>query len=171
MTGSDNCCDSDHSFYWFRREADGRFGPRRAIGVKVGDEKNFFLESIRVALADWDGDGQIDVISSLRGLHHTKGPWSAEAGEIHATERVDDEANGQMTITQPIVVDWDRDGRPDLLTATWEPSTSSQIPIYQVTWSRNLGATGRIRLDPPCTILRLAASEPDRGTQHGGLGW
>ena len=85
VTGSDDCCDHEPGFHWFRRGADGRFTAQGEILVHVagiqtepvstgsGNLENMIqpLDRFRmmVRLADWDGDSQLDLLVARVEYH------------------------------------------------------------------------------------------------------
>ncbi|MCO6459607.1 MAG: VCBS repeat-containing protein [Pirellulaceae bacterium] len=69
----------------------------------------------KLCLADWDGDGRLDLLVNgrnvdwLRNVSTAKRPWTfAAAGPL-------DDRHLAGHTTSPTVVDWNRDGRPELL--------------------------------------------------------
>jgi FG-GAP-like repeat len=87
VTGSDNCCDPEPGFYWFRRGSDGKFTAQPKVRVKVplGED---LMPRLRATVADWDGDGWLDVaVNQTRirpAIHMSEGAWSAAATEVVA---------------------------------------------------------------------------------------
>jgi hypothetical protein len=96
VTGSDDCCGHEPGFHWFRRGADGRFTAKGEILVRVAGlpAESVWLDRfrMRVRLADWDGDGRLDVLAvdtrSKGRIARTRGPWDAAAGAVEATAEV-----------------------------------------------------------------------------------
>ena len=74
LTGSDNCCDREPGFYWFRRTADGHSKARRKVRVKVRGSEEMIMARFRAALSDWDGDGRLEVVAAAR---------RDQAGSVH----------------------------------------------------------------------------------------
>jgi FG-GAP-like repeat len=199
VTGSDDCCDREPGFHWFRRGADGRFAAKGEVLVRVAgipteprspssgvvnleELENFDRFRMMVRLADWDGDGRIDVLAvdtrSRGRIARTRGRWDAAAGAVEATAEVERSPRTAEVIAQPVAVDWDGDGRLDLITAgnsTGPPG--AQIYPRRVSWQRNEGTPTFPRLGPrqlltsiedwgPC--LGLDAADFD-GTGRPGL--
>ena len=166
VTGSDDCCDREPGFYWFRRGADGRFTAKGEVLVRVAgilteprsrsleELQNFDLRfRMKVRLADWDGDGRLDVLAAdtrSRGrIARTRGRWDAAAGAVETTAEVERSPNTADVIAQPVAVDWDGDGRLDLITAgnTTGPPGARIYP-RRVWWQRNEGTPTLPRLGP-----------------------
>jgi hypothetical protein len=165
LTGSDNCCDSEPGFYWFRREADGHFQAQPKVQVKVGEYEPF-MPRFRATLADWDGDGRLEVVASLTritpGLYRSDRDWSL-AAEVHAPRPV--EGSPDWLDHQPCLTDWDHDGRLDLI---------ARLSTSTIAWHRNLAEAGEPRLGAAQALLSL----PDGATVAGlsaddwdGDGW
>jgi FG-GAP-like repeat len=97
-----------------------------------------------VALADWDSDGRLDVVAALSiavpGLYRSVGAWSP-AAEVTAARPV--EGSPIDFYLQPCVVDWDRDGRLDLVIA--QPSG--------IAWYRNIAEAGEPLLERSRVLL------------------
>jgi len=177
LTGSDNCCDREPGIYWFRRGADGRFAAQPKVRVNVPGNRQM-RSSLRVALADWDGDGQLDIIANQTELgpwlHMSEGAWSVDS-EVTAS-RVVHGAPAERN-HQPCVLDWDRDGRLDLIVAEFRDQADNKPAIFEINWHRNLSASGAPKLDGPdrqiVTLLTIPYNELD-GLSAGdwdGDGW
>jgi FG-GAP-like repeat len=119
--------------------------------VKVPGEE-ILMPRFRITLADWDGDGWLDVIvnqTRIRpAVYLSDGAWSAGAAEVVAANPV--AGSPQTLFTQPCIVDWDRDGRLDLVVAEYRILSDGKTVVYDLAWHRNLSTSG-----PP----RLAGSE------------
>ena len=69
----------------------------------------------KLCFADWDADGRLDLlvnstsVNLLRNVSTAETPWT-----FHDEGPIDDTRLAGHT-TSPTMVDWDRDGRPDLL--------------------------------------------------------
>jgi hypothetical protein len=156
-TGSDDCCDHEPGFHWFRRGSDGRFTAKREVLVRVAGlppEPTGEIARFRmmVRLADWDGDGRLDVLAvdtrSTGPISRTRGPWDA-AGPVEAAAVVEGSPPTADVNAQPVVVDWDGDGRLDLITAD-HAVNSPEDPVYtcRIWWQRNEGTPRSPRLGP-----------------------
>jgi hypothetical protein len=158
VTGSDDCCDHSPGFHWFRRGADGRFTAEGEVLVRVAGmpaEPISTLDRFRmtVRLADWDGDGRLDILAvdtrSRGRIARTLGRWDAAAEAVEATAEVEGSPTTSEVNVQPVVVDWDGDGRLDLITADNAPATSgARTYTCRVWWQRNEGTPGSPRLGP-----------------------
>ena len=167
MTGSDDCCDAEPGFHWFRRGADGRFAAKGEVlvhlagiqtePISTGSGKledmieplNRFRMTVR--LADWDGDGRLDILAvdtrSSRRIARTRGRWDASQA-VDATAEVEGSPSTAELRAQPVVVDWDGDGRLDLITATFGTPGVQWYPPCQIWWQRNEGTPNIPRLGP-----------------------
>jgi hypothetical protein len=169
LTGSDNCCDKEPGFFWFRRERDGRLVAQPKVRVRVADDSPQFMSRLRVALADWEGDGQIDIVAAQTetspALYHSRGAWSV--GEpVAATLALD--GSPEWVATQPCFIDWDLDGRLDLVyEAVRHSQDGTGAAFSDVMWQRNTGATGAPRLSKPCRLTTLPAFEMATGLSVG----
>ena len=170
LTGSDNCCDREPGVYWFRRESNGRFTAQPKVRLK-GGWGELFMPQFRAALADWNGDGHPEFVIALTGtspaLYREQRPWVL-APEI--VERVAVVGSPDRIEHQPCLVDWDRDGRLDLVTFRYRERGPGNPSIPEVTWQRNVATAGDPRLGEPQVVLTLAESEIPVGLS-GRLGW
>ncbi|CAN5654008.1 hypothetical protein BH23PLA1_BH23PLA1_14360 [soil metagenome] len=172
LTGSDDCCDHEPGFYWFRREENGRFTAQPKVHVQVADgEVVLFMSRFRVALADWDSDSRPDLIVSATNLYSStkddrpsslyisEGAWSVAGGEVAAPRPV--EGAPEHLLQQPCVVDWDGDGRPDLITRTSTYQGGGRPFLSSVRWQRNIAGEGERgpRLAEPQVLLELPEGE------------
>jgi len=117
----------DHEGYlaWFRRERRGDalallppqriFTDRDGAPLRLNDGHAGRSGRRKLCLADWDGDGRIDLlvnsknVSLMRNVSTDERPWSfQDMGPLS-----DHRLAGHTT--SPTTVDWDRNGRPDLL--------------------------------------------------------
>jgi hypothetical protein len=91
LTGSDNCCDLEPGFYWFRRGSDGKFTGQPKVRVKVPTGEGV-TPRLRATVADWDGDGWLDVAviqtRTRPAILMSEGAWSAAATEVVAATPV-----------------------------------------------------------------------------------
>jgi len=172
LTGSDNCCDREPGFFWFRREADGHFTRQPKVRVTVGGNGTI-MSQFRATLADWDGDGRLDVVAAVSGtgsgLYRSERAWSP-AAEVAATRPV--EGSPEDLNHQPCVVDWDRDGRLDLVMFTY--NRTSEKCLSEVVWHRNVARAGMPRLAGPQRLLVLPELETATGLSTDdwdGDGW
>jgi hypothetical protein len=187
VTGSDDCCDHSPGFHWFRRGADGRFTAEGEVLVRVAGmpvEPISTLDRFRmtVRLADWDGDGRLDILAvdtrSRGRIARTLGRWDAAAEVVEATAEVEGSPTTSEVKVQPVVVDWDGDGRLDLITADNAPwSPGARTHSRRVWWQRNEGTPTLPRLGPRQlltsiedwgSVLGLDAADFD-GTGRPGL--
>jgi hypothetical protein len=168
LTGSDNCCDNEPGFFWFGRDVLGRFIARPKVRVKVGDDSRGFMPRLMVALADWEGNGRLDIVAVLSptqpGLYHSRGLWSPYE-PVGATRPV--EGSPDSVGTQPCIVDWDRDGRLDLVYEADRYPADFTAVFSDVVWHRNIGAAGVPRLSEPRRLTTLPALETASGLSVG----
>jgi FG-GAP-like repeat len=168
LTGSDNCCDNEPGFFWFGRDVDGRFIARPKVRVRVGDDFPGFMSRFMVALADWEGNGRLDIVAALShtrpGLYHSHGVWSP-AEPVGATRPV--EGSPDWVGSQPCCIDWDGDGRLDLVYEADRYPADGTAAFSEVVWHRNIGAAGVPRLSEPCRLTLLPALETATGLSVG----
>lgn len=157
VTGSDDCCDHEPGFHWFRCGADGRFTAKGESLVRVAGipAESVWLDRfrMRVRLADWDGDGRRDILAvdtrSRGRIARTRGRWDAAAGAVDATAEVEGSPETAEVKAQPVVVDWDGDGRRDLITADHALATpDARAYTCRLWWQRNEGTPVSPRLGP-----------------------
>jgi hypothetical protein len=159
VTGSDDCCDRKPGIHWFRRGADGRFTAQGEILVRVAgiqtepkstgagnieqgiQPRNRFRMMVR--LADWDSDRQLDVLAvdtrSKGRIARTRGRWDPAAGAVETTAEVEGSPPAAEVNVQPVVVDWDSDGRLDLITADFRTPWDQRYLPGRIWWQRNEG--------------------------------
>lgn len=124
----------------------------------------------RVGVADWDRDGVPDLLYGRfrhAGLYVTRGPLDLSGEELRGFRRVKLDPDGPLT-TAPVVLDWDRDGRPDLLLGTTGPAGPG---VY---WYRNLSDAGGPRFAPGVRLIPDPAGETVQGLvaiDWDGTGW
>lgn len=70
----------------------------------------------KFCFADWDGDGKIDLLVNTRSVNLLRNVSTEPNAWRFADEGPLDERHLAGHTTSPTVVDWDHDGRPDLLT-------------------------------------------------------
>jgi FG-GAP-like repeat len=175
LTGSDNCCDPEPGFYWFRRGSDGRFTAQPKVHVQVPAE-GVFMPRLRTTLADWDGDGWLDVLANNSrihpAIHISEGAWSAAASEVSTPIPV--VGSPQSLITQPCVVDWDGDGRLDLVVAEYRILSDGKHAVYDLAWHRNRSGSASPLLAGPERLTTLPQDKAVDGLSAGdwdGDGW
>ena len=179
VTGSDDCCDQEPGFHWFRRGADGRFTAKGEVRVRVaglppGPAGEIPRYRMTVRLADWDSDGGLDVLAvdtrSKGRVARTRGRWDADEGAVEAADEVEGSPAASEVSAQPVVVDWDGDGRLDLVTADHALATPD-APAYtcRVWWQRNEGGTGPPRLGPRQLLTSFENPGPAVGLDAADL--
>ncbi|MBI2481697.1 MAG: VCBS repeat-containing protein, partial [Planctomycetia bacterium] len=117
----------DHEGFlsFFRRSRDGdelRLAPgQRIFRDSTGQPLRLNAEQAgrsgrrKLCFADWDGDGRLDLlvnstsINFLRNISTKESPWTFQDEGL-----VDDTRLAGHT-TSPTIVDWNHDGRPDLV--------------------------------------------------------
>lgn len=169
LVSGSHCCDP-LGFHVFLRKPDGTFAPRKHFKAAFADPKAL-AEDIqvriqartRVFVTDWNRDGKPDLLMSWDyrsdKLFVALGPFDPTATEVGGFKRVPLDADRALT-TNPVVVDWDRDGRPDLLVGT----TGGDGPgVY---WFRNTADKGEPRL---AAGVRVIPAPPDTSARLHGL--
>ncbi len=163
VTGSDNCCDYEPGFYWFRRGPDDRFTAMPKVKVKLNGVDRPIRSSLRATLVDWDGDGRLDVIadtSYVRGAARmSTGPWAPASRDVIAGSTV--AGFPEVLSAQPCVVDWDRDGRLDLIATTFRTQEGGKPGAIDISWHRNVAKKGPPTLGSPVLLATIPASECD----------
>jgi hypothetical protein len=161
VTGSDDCCDHEPGFHWFRRGSEGRFTAQGEILVHVAgiqtepistdagiQPRNRFRMMVR--LADWDGDGRPDILAvdtrSKWRIAPTRGRWDAAARAVETTAEVEGSPPAAEVNVQPVVVDWDGDGQLDLITADFRTPGAEWYPPCRIWWQHNEGTPNVPRL-------------------------
>jgi hypothetical protein len=155
LSGS-NCCDP-YGLHVFRRRPDGSFEPRRHLEVEVpvADRESPTHRS-RPFLADWDGDGQPDLLFAT----------TKSSCLYVATRRPDDDQpiplrrvelpGPPCQITGNLAVaDWDGDGLLDLVLGQWHAGEFGRI-----SWFRNVGRPGEPRYQEGRTLVSGTAGPP-----------
>ena len=110
-----------------------------------------------VRLADWDGDGWLDILAvdtrSKGRIAWTRGRWDAERA-VDAQAEVEGSPLTAEVNAQPVVVDWDCDGRLDLITATFH-TPGIQWYTCRIWWQRNEGTPNVPNLGPRQLLTRF----------------
>jgi hypothetical protein len=120
-----------------RRNADGTFQDGEKLADRNGNPINADKAST-VFAADWDADGDLDLIlGSIRGdvyLVTNEGTAGEPAYGEPVRLALSDELKSHSSNSGPIVADWDADGLADLLVGMSDGS---------VLWFRNVGSAGK----------------------------
>jgi FG-GAP-like repeat len=131
--------------------------------------------SLRTALVDWDGDGRLDVVADVdevrRGLRMSEGSWSPGSLAVIAAFPV--AGCPEQIRAQPCIVDWDGDGRLDLIATRFGSGESDDPGVIEIVWHRNVSARGVPVLGSPERLTTIPASDCD-GLDAGdwdGDGW
>ena len=117
----------DHEGYlaWFQRSrrdgglvlAPGRRVFHDATGkpLRLNDREAGRSGRRKFCFADWDGDGKIDLLVNSRSVNLWRNVSTKPLEWRFSDEGPLDERHLAGHTTSPTMVDWDRDGRPDLL--------------------------------------------------------
>ncbi len=118
------CLDHEGYLAWFRREKVGEdfilrpgkriFTNRRGEPLKLNGKTAGGSGRRKICIADWDGDGKLDLLLNSRSIDLMRNvstqelPWAFDAPvQVHP-----DRLAGHTT--SPTVVDWNKDDQPDL---------------------------------------------------------
>ena len=153
------------SLYLFRRNEDGTFAAGQELAGEDGKPLNVGAAA-HVSAADWTGDGKLDlVVGNITGevflIAHT---GSGEALSFAAPQRLKD-AIGEITVAAdagPHVVDWDGDGKLDLLVG----DGAGEVRFY-----RNVGEKGSPELDAHRVLLPAAGHGMAEPGQEPKVPW
>ena len=152
------CCNEAYRFHWFRRPPDGGWGPRQEVVLDYPHDtytwQDIPMKGVRtlLAFADLNGDGVTDVIVTRpRGIDVGYGPFvpGQKVTMRPLTPRVEPGQSSLTLYDNPCVVDWDGDGRLDVV------FPMSRYPDHAtgVSWCRNVGTKAAPKLAPPEPIL------------------
>lgn len=154
------CCLKPDGFYVFLRQPDGRFGPRRRVGLRIpGDiaEDEYPTNGIKtkVAVVDWNGDGHPDALigGNTRFVGVALGPLGVDR-ELPLA-RIWPAGRAPLThgSVNPCVADWDSDGRLDLILGGCFGSPADPFASPGLYLFRNVGTTRDPALSDPELLL------------------
>ena len=142
----------------------GTLGARRQIRFHQSGRKDedYYLETghPRPYLLDWDGDGHTDLVVGQPwewALYVARGPLDLD--ETIEVQRVPLPALPELPDVGPSdfqFVDWDGDGRTDLLVGAEKPRKRREDPWqWSVYWLRNTAQSGEPRYAPPVKLLEI----------------
>lgn len=157
------CCAANF-FHWFRRLPDGGWGPGQVVELDYsrgdygfGDLPWKGVQTL-LAFADLNGDGVTDVIVTRpTGIDVGYGPFvpgqKVTMRPLTPTGR--DRKPSYTAYGNPVVVDWDGDGRLDIVfpVSRWPDQATG------VSWCRNVGTKSAPALAPPQPIVPLTLCE------------
>jgi hypothetical protein len=154
LVSSSNCCDTP-AFHLFRRGADGSWSPRERLELTPPEKARGYTQGF-VTVADWNGDGEPDLLSRAgfnRGIVVAPGPFP-EGGPVAVTHDIEFTPTSRGVTDALLwdfaVADWDRDGKPDLLVRQTLPEGRGGL-----FWYRNLGGDGMPKLAEGKLLLGL----------------
>jgi hypothetical protein len=148
--------------YWFRRKASGAFA--KPVTLKRGAAPLNVGRAAAVAVADWDADGDPDlIIGTIDGkvwLVPNEGSKTRPKFRSRRRLKAGDATVAVSGDAGPCVADWDQDGKPDLLVGGAEG---------EVLWYRNVGTRTKPALAKPETLLPALRKKPPLPPKRSGL--
>lgn len=157
--------------YLFARKNSGAF----ADGVVINDKKGLPINVGRatsVALADWDGDGDLDlVVGNMEGAVYlviNEGTASKYAFGTPKPMLAGGKALTVSDLAGPTIADWDNDGSPDLLVGDGKGA----VGFY-----KNIGTksepklSARVELVPQSATANIAGKQdnPERSSMRAKI--
>jgi hypothetical protein len=136
------------ALFIFRGRGAGQFGPREEIRDRNGNPLTIGIAST-VFAADWRGTGKLDLFVGTSLGHVYVVPNEGKGKECAFGRPYRLAADGREIqipsgYSHPVVADWDRDGKLDLLVGSRAGS---------VLWYRNIGTNSEPRLAAPRTLI------------------
>ena len=139
--------------YFFRRRPKGTFAEAEILKDKLGQAVTAGRAS-SLAVADWDGDGILDlIIGNIEGgVSWVRNDGTAKRPEFAKSQplTVKGRAISAGDLAGTAVADWDGDGRLDLLLGSGKGS---------VLWYRNVGSKTKPELAAVVTLVEPVADE------------
>jgi hypothetical protein len=134
--------------YWFRGLGDGKFAAAEKIRdrddkeIKVGNASTVFA-------TDWRATGKLDlIVGNIEGfvylIPNEGSPGKYAYGKPQKLKAAGKEIKVPHGDAGPVVADWDRDGKPDLIVGTGAGS---------VLWYRNIGSRQQPELAAAQTLV------------------
>jgi FG-GAP-like repeat len=143
--------------YLFRGQGKGKFAAGEQL--KDRDGKVIKLGSASTAFAvDWNGDGKLDLlVGCIEGFvylvpNEAEGKKGFAFGKARKLQCEGQDIKASHGDSHPIAVDWDRDGKLDLLVGTGAGG---------VVWYRNVGTNTEPKLAAPQTLVAESALNKD----------
>ncbi len=135
--------------YYFRRKPNNTYAAPETLRGVDGRPVNVGRASA-VAVADWDGDGKLDLIIGTQtgGVFFLKNEGTREKPVF--AKQVPLTAGGAPIMAElagPCVADWDLDGKLDLILGS---------EAGRVVWFRNIGTKEKPALAAPVTLVEPA---------------